>query len=256
MKRPTAILFSLIVLFSGLLLFSPAMAEKEQGQLPLVPDFSLKDLDGRRVALSDLLGRGPILIDFWATWCKPCIKELPHLHDLYLKYRDRGFQVVAISEDTPRSISKVKSFVAGNKYEFLVLLDDNGAVMRKFNFRALPYTVLLDKDGHVIHSRMGYRPGDERILEEQLLPLIEAQQTAGEDPGPPAEDEESSEQASKAPAEGDQSSEQAPEQPADAGQEDGGDEAKVAREDRSQGRYIKKVKGQEARKVQAEERDE
>ncbi len=235
---------ALVSLLASSLLFSLAVSEEEQDQaqaqervqeqdqaeLPLAPDFSLKDLDGKRVALSDLLGRGPVLIDFWATWCKPCVKELPHLHDLYLKYRDRGFQVVAVSEDSPRSLSKVKSFVAGNKYEFLVLLDENSAVQRKFNFRALPYTVLLDKDGHVIHSRVGYRPGDERVLEGMFLPLLEAQEAAGEVSNPPA----------------------------DAGQEDQdtGDESEAAEKQRDQRNYVKKVKGQEARKVQAEERDE
>ena len=67
--------------------------------------------------------------------------------------------------------------------EFLVLLDENSAVQRKFNFRALPYTVLLDRDGHVIHRHMGYRPGDERILEEKLVVLLEAQEAAEEAPG-------------------------------------------------------------------------
>jgi cytochrome c biogenesis protein CcmG/thiol:disulfide interchange protein DsbE len=221
--------------------------EPNQAELPLAPSFSLKNLDGQRVALDDLLGRGPLLIDFWATWCKPCVKELPHLHDLYLKYRDRGFQVVAISEDSPRSLSKVKSFVAGNRYEFLVLLDENSTVQRKFNFRALPYTVLLDRDGHVIHSRMGYRPGDERVLEEELLVLLEAQEAA----------EEASEQSAGA----EEDSVQASEQTTNAGEEnqDGGGEsgtAATSEAERDEQGYVKKVKSDEARKVQAEEKNE
>jgi peroxiredoxin len=149
-------------------------AVAEQEQLSAAPDFQLKDLAGQRVVLSELLGKGPILISFWATWCKPCVKELPHLNDLYKKYKDRGLLVMAISEDGPRSLSKVQSFVAGNRWDFLVLLDDNCAVQRKFNFRAVPYVVLLDKDGRIVHSRMGYRPGDENVLEEKLLPLLSA----------------------------------------------------------------------------------
>ena len=223
------------------------------------PDFLLKDLQGQRVALADLLGKGPILIDFWATWCKPCIKELPHLHDLFLKYRERGFQVVAISEDSPRSLSKVKSFVAGNKYEFLVLLDENSAVQRKFNFRALPYTVLLDRDGHVIHSRMGYRPGDVQVLEEKLLVLLAAEEAAEEGADQSVDNEEGSEQ----PAESEESAEQTSEQPADGGEEDSEDRdedeeagAGTAKEERGQQDYVKKIKGDEARKVRAEEGDE
>ena len=226
MKRNIVLCTLLFILLIGLMVSSPVLDTEDENELPLAPKFSLKDLNGRRVALDDLLGDGPLLIDFWATWCKPCIKELPHLHDMYLKYRERGFQVVAISEDSPRSLSKVKSFVAGNKYEFLVLLDENSAVQRKFNFRALPYTVLLDRDGHVIHSRMGYRPGDELVLEEKLVALLEAQEAA--------------------------------EPPADAGEEEAEDADDTGSEDeeRDQKKYIKKVKSEEARKVQAEERDE
>jgi len=228
----SAILF---ILLAGVLLIPPAGSEEDQAQLPLAPAFSLKNLDGQRVSLDDLLGRGPLLIDFWATWCKPCIKELPHLHELYLKYRDRGFQVVAVSEDSPRSLAKVRSFVAGNKYEFLVLLDENGTVQRKFNFRAIPYTILLDRDGHVIHSRMGYRPGDERVLEEKLLALLEAQEAAR------PVSEESADDAEK-------------------GQDNGGEAETsrigTAKDERVRKTHIKKVKSEEARKVQAEERDE
>jgi peroxiredoxin len=236
---------ALFILLAGALLVPPAVSDEDQEERPLAPAFSLKDLNGRRVALDDLLGKGPVLIDFWATWCKPCIKELPHLHDMYLTYRDRGFQVVAISEDSPRSLSKVKSFVAGNRYEFLVLLDENGTVQRKFNFRALPYTVLLDRDGRVVHSRMGYRPGDEKVLEEKLVALLQAQEAA-EQAGEPAEAEEVEE--------GVEDSQEESEQPAD--EEAGEARTGTAEAERDQKNYIKKVKGEQAREIQAEERDE
>ncbi len=176
--KKTGLSVVIAVMLIGPAVLSPSLAEEaaEENKLAMVPDFQLKDLQGQRVALYDLLGKGPILISFWATWCKPCIKEMPHLHELYHRYKEHGFLVMAISEDSPRSLSKVKSFIAGKKYDFLVLLDENNAVQRKFNFRALPYTVLLDKEGHIIYSRMGYRPGDETVLEEKLLPLIEVKE--------------------------------------------------------------------------------
>jgi peroxiredoxin len=208
---------------------SPARGEEKQKRLSPAPDFSLKDLHGRRIALKDLLGQGPILIDFWATWCKPCLKELTHTHDLYLKYKDRGFLVVAISEDSPRSLSKVKSFVAGNRYQFLVLLDENNTLMRKLNFQSLPHTILLDPQGHVMYSHNGYRPGDEKVLEKKLLSLFEQQEAL----------------------------EETSEQPVETEQVDEGDngKAETPEEERSQRKYIKKVKGEKAKKIQAEERD-
>lgn len=162
----------------GLILVSWCVAKEEEGKekLPMAPDFQIKDLDGKRVALGDLLGQGPVLIAFWATWCRPCLKELPHLQELYEQHKERGLKVVAISEDAPRSFSKVKSFVKGRRFTFTVLLDDNYSTQRKFNFRALPFTVLLDKEGHIVYKRMGYRPGDEQVLAEKIAPLIEPEE--------------------------------------------------------------------------------
>jgi cytochrome c biogenesis protein CcmG/thiol:disulfide interchange protein DsbE len=174
----------LTVILVGVTLDSWSAAKKEKDQPAMAPAFQIKNLEGERVSLEDLLGQGPVLISFWATWCKPCLKELPHLQEFYEEYQKRKLQVVAISEDSPRSLSKVKSFIAGHRYTFLVLLDDNYSTQRKFNFRGLPFTVLLDKEGHMVYKRMGYRPGDEQVLLEQILPLLEAEpQGEGEDEG-------------------------------------------------------------------------
>lgn len=131
-------------------------------------DFSLKDLKGDMIQLSQLYGKGPIVINFWATWCKPCVKELPHLNQIFLDYRDRGVEVLAISEDSPWSVSKVKSFVAGNRYEFTVLLDTNGDVQRKYGLLGVPFTFVLNPRGEILFKHFGYRPGDEVTLREEI----------------------------------------------------------------------------------------
>lgn len=218
-------LFTLLLMavFVGLLSVSWAAAKEEKEQpaqeqkkLPEAPDFQLKNLEGERVALSDLLGKGPVLISFWATWCKPCIKELPHLQELHDKYKEDGLSVVAISEDAPRSVSKVKSFIAGNRYGFLVLLDDNYSTQRKFNFRGLPYSVLLDKEGHIIYKRMGYRPGDELVLAEKIAPLIEVEE---EEEGM-TEEEEGAEEAGQDQSAGEKQGDEGAKEEKDAGKKD------------------------------------
>jgi len=250
MRKPFLLTLLLTAVFVGLLFVSWAAAKEEQEQpvqegekLPLAPDFQIRNLKGNRVALSDLLGEGPVLISFWATWCKPCLKELPHLQDLYNRYKENGFRVVAITEDAPRSLSKVKSYIAGKRYDFLVLVDENNGVQRKFNFRALPYTVLLDKDGHIVYSRMGYRPGDEKVLEEKLLPLMEKEE---EQEGMTEEEKEEGAGETTQSEEGQQDQDEAEE----------GDTEEVEVKEKTERENAKKVKKDWAKTESAEGRDE
>lgn len=136
------------------------------------PDFTLRNLDGKKVSLDDLTGEGPVLISLWALWCRPCLEEMPHIQALHDKYKDRGLTVVAISEDSPRSQSRVKSFVKNKKYSFLVLRDPNGELTRKFKTRLIPFTAILDSEGQIVHSRTGYRKGQEKELEKIVLELL------------------------------------------------------------------------------------
>lgn len=137
------------------------------------PDFSLQDTDGKTVRLSDYLGKNPVLIDFWATWCSPCKIELPHLDAIYKKYRDQGLVFFAISEDSPRSASKVKPYVKSKKFEATVLLDPDGQVLRRFfGESTLPYTILIDRDGNIVRTITGYVPGQEREIEEVVKGLV------------------------------------------------------------------------------------
>ena len=165
-------------LLGGWILLVSACTLFSAGSLPAgeklqAPDFSLKNLDGDVVQLSQLYGEGPIVINFWATWCKPCVRELPHLNQDYLDYRDQGLQGFAISEDSPWSVSKVKSFVSGNRYAFTVLLDTNGKVMRKYGLLGTPYTILLSSNGEIQYKHFSYRPGDEVSLRKEIAGLLE-----------------------------------------------------------------------------------
>lgn len=156
------------------LAITPSFAQ--QFKAKSAPDFTLRDINGEKVTLSDTFGEGPIYISFWATWCKPCREELKIMQTVYEKYKDRGFRLLAINIEGPKVFGKVKSFVKSNGWTFDVLIDSNGEIFRrKYKGFAVPFTVMTDSNGEVIFSTVGFKPGDEKHVEELILQnLIDA----------------------------------------------------------------------------------
>ena len=134
--------------------------------------FTLRNLDGDLVQLTKSLANGPVILDFWATWCKPCVKNLSKLQQLYVEYKDRGLGVLAINEDGPRSLSKVEPFARSLGLEFPILLDENREVALKYGVSGFPATFVIDPKGEIILAVRGYRPGDEEIVREKILSLL------------------------------------------------------------------------------------
>jgi thiol-disulfide isomerase/thioredoxin len=118
-------------------------------------------LDGKYAKLHDFLKDGPMIIDFWATWCEPCKKQMYHLNKFHKHFKDTGFKVLTINTDTPKSMGKVKSYVRSKKFEFMVAVDPNNQVMKKLRVKLMPTTILVDKDGNILYRHQGYLPGDE-----------------------------------------------------------------------------------------------
>jgi peroxiredoxin len=138
------------------------------------PNFTSKDMNGKKVVLAELLGRGPILVDFWATWCKPCIKELPYVQRLHEQFAEKGLTVLAVTIDSPKSQSRVKPFIKGRNFTFPVVMDGSQDVFRKMQGKgSIPYVVVLDSDGNIRYRHTGYRPGDEKELEKIVLELFD-----------------------------------------------------------------------------------
>ncbi|MFI5299209.1 MAG: TlpA disulfide reductase family protein, partial [Polyangiales bacterium] len=132
-------------------------------------DFTLVDVNGNPVSLSQYLGKGAVLIDFWATWCKPCMAELPHLQRMYDARRKDGFVVLAVSMDGPETEAEVVPTVRMLGYTFPVLLDPETRAKSLYNPRgAAPYSVLIDRHGRVFKRREGFNAGDERSLEADV----------------------------------------------------------------------------------------
>ena len=132
----------------------------------------LNPLMGRKIKLENYLSNGPVLINFWATWCAPCIKEMPYLDQFEKKYKDKGFSVLAVSVDNQKSLSQVRSFIKTKKFSFDIFLDPNMQIFKKLNGNLMPTNVLIDKSGKVVWRHYGYLPGDEKKMEEQILNVL------------------------------------------------------------------------------------
>ncbi len=135
-------------------------------------ELRLPDLDGHTVTLSSYLDQGPVVLEFWATWCKPCLAAMPELNTLYEELGPQGLQIVGINEDGQRNAAKVKPFVRTQGIKFPILLDLNRAAQSRLNAPALPTTLLLDRDGNVVHTTFGYRPGEVAQLRAKIEALL------------------------------------------------------------------------------------
>ncbi|OGU35242.1 MAG: hypothetical protein A2068_11070 [Ignavibacteria bacterium GWB2_35_6b] len=136
-------------------------------------DFSIELLNGDEVEFSELYNEGPVLVNFWALWCKPCRTEMKYLKKNYEKYSEQGFKILGINQDTPKSLSKVKSFVESYDLQYLIGLDPNKKYFEMFNGQVVPYSILYNKKGEVVYSHSGYLPGDEIKLEEEIKKVLE-----------------------------------------------------------------------------------
>lgn len=110
------------------------------------PNFELPDLKGEKVSLSHYRGR-IVLLNFWATWCKPCVKEMPAMQKVYDDLRDHGFVVLAINELEDEQ--RVRAHIADHGHTFPVLLDDDNRVANMYGVRGLPVSVFVDETGRV-----------------------------------------------------------------------------------------------------------
>lgn len=153
MKKIVFLLFALVL---------PAVA------LAQLPSVELKDIDGKTVNTAELNnGDKPIIVSFFATWCKPCLRELKAIHEVYQDWQDEtGVRLVAVSIDDGQNAQRVKPLVAGNGWEYQVLLDTNGDFKRAMNVNQVPHVFILDGKGNVVYNHSGYTEGSEQHLIE------------------------------------------------------------------------------------------
>tara|TARA_B110000444_G_C18847310_1_gene602949 strand:+ start:2037 stop:2534 length:498 start_codon:yes stop_codon:yes gene_type:complete len=135
-----------------------------------LPNKEVKTLDGRNFNITDLENEGnPIVISFWATWCKPCKKELNNIAEVYEEWQDKtNVKLVAISIDDTRSMMRVAPYVNASEWEYDVYLDSNGELKRAMGVSTVPHTFLLNGENEIVWHHKGYVDGDEDELLEQI----------------------------------------------------------------------------------------
>jgi peroxiredoxin len=138
-----------------------------------LPSVLLKDVNGNTVNTAELSNDGkPMVISFWATWCKPCKRELKAISEVYPDWQDEtGVKLVAVSIDEAQNAAKVKPLVDGMNWEYEVLLDPNGEFKRQMGVSDVPHAFIVDGQGNVVWSHKGYVDGGEEEIIEELRKL-------------------------------------------------------------------------------------
>jgi peroxiredoxin len=137
-------------------------------------DFTARDIEGKTVKLSDYLGKKGIVLNFWATWCEPCVAEFPHLRRMADANKD-DLVILGIAMDGPETVANVAPFARRQQLNFPVLLDEDSHVAAIYNpKKSAPYSVLIDKQGRIYKSREGYNPGDEDYFADDVAKMLDA----------------------------------------------------------------------------------
>lgn len=137
-----------------------------------IPDVRLKDINKKKIQLTDISKDNYVLFNFWNMACEPCKKEMKFLNEFHKKYSDYNFKVISVNMDSPRSMSKVKKYVKSSKYVFDVLQDPRMDLFKKMGGSIMPFVVIADNEGRIINKHIGYNLGDEKSLEEEIKVLI------------------------------------------------------------------------------------
>lgn len=135
-------------------------------------DFQLESSEGKTVSYNELRGQNVTVIDFWATWCKPCVNSIPKLVELSKSYDPKEVSFIGISIDSPRNLSKVKPFTETVGITYPILLDTDQQIMQDLNVTVIPTLIIANYEGEILYMHEGFAPGDEVLLKAEIDHII------------------------------------------------------------------------------------
>lgn len=133
-------------------------------------DFSLPDVAGKQMSLAQYNGK-VVMLNFWATWCRPCRTEMPSMQKLYHAYKDKDFVILAVSVDR-KGKGDVNEFVRQNGYTFPILLDPDSTVSDRYHVPYLPATFIIDRQGRIVSREYGGRSWDSPAVKSKIDELL------------------------------------------------------------------------------------
>ncbi len=158
----------LSLIFVGIMVTISAFSQETAPKTSKLPSIDIKTVDGKTINTASLSNNGkPMIVSFWALWCKPCVKELTTISEVYPDWvKETGVKLYAVSIDDSRSSSRVKPTVESKNWDYEVLLDQNGDFKRAMNVNMIPHTFLLNGKGEIVWQHTSFAEGAELELIE------------------------------------------------------------------------------------------
>jgi len=151
----------------------PSDASRATVAVEKAPDFTIDLLSGETFKLGDHLGKDVVVIDFWTTFCQPCVGSLAHLNELYKKNKDKGLVVITVSMDPPDTAGNVAPFVRSHGLVMPVAHDVSSRITDLYNKKSTaPFQVLIGRDGRILKQRESYQPGDDASIERDIVAAL------------------------------------------------------------------------------------